>query len=245
MPRINASADYFISPTGALVGADPTLDNTTALLAGPLPGLPGAVYNAARDTRSDGDIGVLETDSTGQLLVVASAGTNLNTSALALESGGNLAALVTDAAAMEALLTTIDTDTSTLAGAVSGTEVQVDVVTTVEAPPKITAFPTGTVASSGDNTVMDISALAGYSSGDRIVITAIRIQNESSTSTTVVIKNGATSIARVLCETKGSGVDRQYPVGRELRLSANADLVLNLSGANSIGHSIEYFLETF
>lgn len=244
MPRINASADYFISPTGALVGADPTLDNTTALLAGPLPGLPGAVYNAARDTRSDGDIGVLETDSTGQLLVVASAGTNLNTSALALESGGNLAALVTDAAAIETLLTTIDTDTGAIAGAVSGTEVQVDVVTTVEAPPKITAFPTGTVASSGDNTVMDISALAGYSSGDRIVITAIRIQNESSTSTTVVIKNGATSIARVLCETKGSGVDRQYPVGRELRLSANADLVLNLSGANSIGHSIEYFLET-
>lgn len=37
-------------------------------------------------------------------------------------------AMVTDLAAMEALLTTIDADTSTVAGAVSGTEMQVDVV---------------------------------------------------------------------------------------------------------------------
>lgn len=162
----------------------------------------------------------------------------------ALESEGNLAAIATDAAAMEALLTTIDTDTSALAGAVLGTEVQVDVVTTVEASHKTLVFATGTVASSGDNTILDISALAGYSAGDRIVITALRLQAESATATTIVIKNGSTSIARILCQTQGSGVDRQYETGRELRLSVDADLLFNLSGANSVGYSIEYFLET-
>lgn len=73
---------------------------------------------------------------------------------LALESGGNLAAIATDAAAMEtlltgidgdtgairedaaaieALLTTIDADTGNLAGAVIGSEVQVDVVAALPA----------------------------------------------------------------------------------------------------------------
>lgn len=49
------------------------------------------------------------------LLVTASAGTNLNTSALALESGGNLAAIATSLAALD--------------NAVSGNELQVDVLT--------------------------------------------------------------------------------------------------------------------
>lgn len=236
MPRIFASSDYYIFATGDLTGADATLDNTTALLAGPLPVSAAGWYNATLPTIADGEPGALQLDASGRLIV--------SPFGAALESGGNLAAIATDAAAIEVLLGTIDADTSALAGAVSGTEVQVDVLTTVEAPPKITAFPTGTVASSGDNTVMDISALPGYSAGMRIVITAMRLQLEASTSTTVVIKDGATSIARVLCETKGSGFDRQYVVGRELRLSADADLVFNLSGANQIGHSIEYFLET-
>lgn len=52
--------------------------------------------------------------------VTANAGTNLNTSALALN---------TSVDGVEALLGTIDADTSTLAGAVSGTEMQVDVLT--------------------------------------------------------------------------------------------------------------------
>jgi hypothetical protein len=104
------------------------------------------------DLGADNDVTVTGT-------VTANAGTNLNTSALALESGGNLATLAgaVDGTEMqvdvvsstlpsgaataanqstvighldgvEALLGTIDADTSTLAGAVDGNEVQVDVV---------------------------------------------------------------------------------------------------------------------
>lgn len=80
--------------------------------------------------------------------VTANAGTNLNTSALALETGGNLAAIATDAAAIETLLGTIDADTSALAGAVSGSEVQVDVVSM----PAPTVATLGTFANRSTNT---------------------------------------------------------------------------------------------
>ncbi len=103
---------------------------------------------------------------------------------------------------------------------------------------------TGTFNTSGDNTAIDVSAATGYTSGDRIVITAIRIQNENGTANTVTIKDGAsTTVARVYTETAGSGLDRQYAPGRELRLTADTDLLLNLSAANQIGYSIEFFLE--
>jgi hypothetical protein len=116
------------------------------------------------------------TNSIGQ--VTANAGTNLNTSALALEAG-NLAtiagavsgaevqvdvvtsALPTGASTaanqttiighvdgIEGLLTTIDADTGTLAGAVSGSEMQVDVVA---------ALPAGT-NNIGDVDVLTIAA---------------------------------------------------------------------------------------
>lgn len=108
---------------------------------------------------------------------------------------------------------------------------------------KTLLFATGTTSTSGDNTAIDISAAAGYTAGDKIVVTAIRIQNENGTTNTVTVKNGSTTIARVYTEAAGSGLDRQYSIGREMRLTADADLLLNLSAANSIGYSIEYFLE--
>ena len=71
----------------------------------------------------------------GSWTITANAGTNLNTSALALESGGNLA---------------------TVAGAVSGTEMQVDVVA---------ALPAGT------NAIGKLSANSGVDIGDVDVTT--------------------------------------------------------------------------
>jgi len=232
--RVNATADYYVALEDEITGANGTNDGTTGN-ASISPALLVGYYNATLPTVSDGAPGALQLDSSGRLIVSLSSVDN-------------------------AVLDSIAADASTLAGAVSGTEVQVDVVaslpagtnnigdvdvvSTVEPAHKTLALATGTVASSGDNTILDISGLGGYSSGDRIVITGIRLQNESATGTTIVIKNGATSIARVLGQTQGSGFDRQYETGRELRLSADADLVFNLSGANSIGYSIEYFLET-
>jgi hypothetical protein len=102
---------------------------------------------------------------------------------------------------------------------------------------------TGTFSTSGDNTAIDISAASGYVSGDYVVIAAIRIQNESGEANTILIKDGATTISRIYTATEGSGLDRQYETGRELRLSADADIILNLSAANQIGYSIEFFLE--
>lgn len=97
-------------------------------------------------TVADGG-GSLTVDGT----VTANAGTNLNTSALALETGGNLAAIATDAAAIEVLLGTIDADTSSLAGAVSGTEMQVDVVGSLPA---------------GTNAIGKLAANSGVDIGD-------------------------------------------------------------------------------
>lgn len=102
---------------------------------------------------------------------------------------------------------------------------------------------TGTVNTSGDSTVIDISNVAGYVSGDRIVITGLRIQNENGTANTITYKDGSTVVGRIYTSAAGSGLDRQYSNGRELRLAADADFVLNLSAANAIGYTIEYFLE--
>ena len=46
-----------------------------------------------------------------------------------------------------------------------------------EATPQTIRFVTGTISSSGDNTVIDISSLSGYSAGERIVISSLRLQN--------------------------------------------------------------------
>ncbi|MEO1390977.1 MAG: hypothetical protein AAFV85_26900 [Cyanobacteria bacterium J06634_6] len=108
---------------------------------------------------------------------------------------------------------------------------------------KTVLFATGTVSAVGDAIAIDISAAPGYTSGDKIVITALRIQNENGTANTVTLKDAATTIARVYTEAAGSGLDRVYAPGREMRLGADNDFILNLSAANAVGYSIEYFLE--
>ncbi|MFA6046259.1 MAG: hypothetical protein WC718_14845 [Phycisphaerales bacterium] len=96
----------------------------------------------------------------------------------------------------------------------------------------------GAKAESGDNTL--IAAPGAY---DRIVLVSVCIQNESSTATTMILKDGSAAFRRVLGQNQGDGVSLTYTPGREKRLAANAALVLNLSGANSCGYSVDYFIE--
>jgi len=97
-----------------------------------------------------------------------------------------------------------------------------------------------TVAVSGDNTV-----IVAPGAGVRIVITGLRVQNETSTATTVLIKDGAsTTLAKLRTPTDGSGLSENYYLGDEIRLSEDTAFVVNLSGANNHGVSVRYWLET-
>jgi hypothetical protein len=235
--RVNPTADFYVALEDEITGANASNDGTTGN-ASISPALLVGYYNASLPTVTDGAPCALQLDSSGRVLVGSIAGnvTVVGTGTLAVQvdaalpAGDNNIGNVDIASALPAGTNNIG---------------DVDVASTVEPTHKTLALATGTAASSGDNTILDISGLAGYSSGDRIVITALRIQNESGTATTAIIKDGSTNIARIYTGgTAGTGVDRQYETGRELRLSADADLVFNLSGANSMGYSIEYFLET-
>lgn len=96
---------------------------------------------------------------------------------------------------------------------------------------------TGTKSSSGDNTLVSAPG-AGF----RLVVKELVVQNESTTATTVVIKNGATSEWRALLD-QYRALSMAFQQGEEYRLAANSALVLNLSGANSHGYSVRYRIE--
>ena len=96
-----------------------------------------------------------------------------------------------------------------------------------------------TIATSGDNTVISAPA-----AGVRIVITGLRIQNNTSTTTTLLLKDGAaTTVSRLRAVSDGSGLSENYGLGDEIRLTAATAFVINLSGANSHGVSVRYWLE--
>jgi hypothetical protein len=101
---------------------------------------------------------------------------------------------------------------------------------------KLQTYVSGTINSSGDNTI-----IAAPGVGQRIFITAITIQNESTTTTTVLFKSAATTVRRLRCVADGDGISLQYSPGFELRLGANEAFILNLSGANAVGYSVEYY----
>lgn len=95
---------------------------------------------------------------------------------------------------------------------------------------------TGTAASSGDNTL-----IAAPGAGLQLVISGLIIQNESSTATTGIIKFGSTAKMRSLFQAQGDGVVRDLVPAWEV--GNNAALVLNLSGANSHGYSVSYWID--
>lgn len=98
-------------------------------------------------------------------------------------------------------------------------------------------FVAGTISVSGDNTI-----LAAQGAGQCISITSLTIQNESSIATTILVKDGATTRSRFLAQSQGDGLSKDFSERRELKLTANTALIINLSGANSCNYSIGYFV---
>jgi len=100
------------------------------------------------------------------------------------------------------------------------------------------SWATGTKAASGDNEL-----IAAPAAGVRIVVTAILLQNESATATTMILKDGATAKIRCFGQNQGDGLLLKFSPGREWKLTAATALNLNLSGANTCGYSIQYYTE--
>ncbi|QLE42268.1 hypothetical protein FD723_18790 [Nostoc sp. C052] len=98
---------------------------------------------------------------------------------------------------------------------------------------------TGTVSNSGDNT---IAATPG--AGLSIHITRLLIQNQTTTETTIILKDSSGNKLPILAPTKGDGIAQVYSERSEIKLAQNSPLILNLSGANSISYSIGYYVGT-
>lgn len=97
---------------------------------------------------------------------------------------------------------------------------------------------TGTAASSGDNTL-----IAAPAAGRRIVVHDIQIQLEAATATTMLLKSGSTTRRRFYAGAIGDGLVLFFSPGKEFRLGTAEALVLNLSGANSVGYTVRYTTE--
>jgi hypothetical protein len=95
-----------------------------------------------------------------------------------------------------------------------------------------------TTNTSGDNTLV-----AAPGAGLQHIITSIVLQNESSSATTLILKSGSTAVLRILCQNQGDGLSLTFPPGQGLALGTNAAMILNLSGSNACGYSIQYYTD--
>lgn len=214
------------------------------------------VYLKAAGTGSSGDPHVPEQAVTGPLT-----DTELRASAVAVSLSS---VPLPTGAATAARQDTGNTSLATLAGAVAGTEMQVDVLTlpnvtigaalpagnnnigdvgvasmpALSMAEKTMTTVAGTKAAAGDNEL-----IAAPGANTRLVVSAIMAQNESATATTILLKSGANTKRRALLQSQGDGVAWQFPAGREWKLGANEALNLNLSGANSHGYTVDYYTE--
>lgn len=97
---------------------------------------------------------------------------------------------------------------------------------------------TGAAASSGDNTL-----IAAPGANTRIVVHDLQLQLEAATATTMLIKSGSTTRRRLYAGSAGEGLLLVFEQGKEFRLGTNEALILNLSGANSVGYTVRYATE--
>jgi hypothetical protein len=93
----------------------------------------------------------------------------------------------------------------------------------------------GTAATSGDNTLV-----AAPGAAKSILLFYVKVQNESATKTTAIVKHGSVNKERVLLPGEGDYFIREFKEPR--LLPANTALVLNLSGANSHGYTVDYLI---
>ena len=96
----------------------------------------------------------------------------------------------------------------------------------------------GVISTTGDNTI-----IASPGVGLSIYVTRLMVQNESSALTTIILKDSGNKL-RIVAASQGDGIALPFPERREIKLAANTPLILNLSGANSVGYSIGYYTGT-
>lgn len=198
----SVTADTELPAAGAL--ADNTANPTAPAVAAHGMVYDGSTWDRAPGTAADGALVNLGTnnDVTVTGSVTANAGTNLNTSALALESGGNLAAAATS-------LGLID-------NAVSGNELQVDVVG---------ALPAGT-NNIGDVDVLTMPARShGWKAYTATIASALTTELNS-------LANGSASAA-------SSAIDNTSTCDTHIDVTVTLD---TQGGARSAGATVSVFI---
>lgn len=103
-------------------------------------------------------------------------------------------------------------------------------------------YLTTTINTSGDNTV-----IAAPGSGNTISIPFFSLENESATEVTVILKSGSTNRYRVVLSPKstaGSFRIVEMPLHFPLNMATNEALMVNLSGALSVGVNVAYFVRS-
>lgn len=100
-------------------------------------------------------------------------------------------------------------------------------------------YITGTCALAGMNTLVGAPG-----AGNRIVVSAAMIQNESAVVTTVQPGAGGAPAFRALLQAQGAALSLSFLVGREWKLPENTALTVTLSAANSHGYSVVYYVES-
>lgn len=101
-------------------------------------------------------------------------------------------------------------------------------------------FTSVVISLSGDNTI-----IAAPPAGQRLVISAFRVQSQSQFSIAGQIKSGtATILARVRSTAEGTGLSEVYPLGSELRLGTSQALIFNQDVAQSQEISVVSWIET-
>lgn len=184
----------------------------------------------------------------GTWTVTANAGTNLNTSTLALESGGNLAAIATSASVLD------DWDESDrakvnlivgqagIAAGVGATGATVPRIVIANDQGKTLLSAGGSASSSGNNTLV----AAGT---NKLKVYAFSLTTTSTTAMTCIFQSGAggTELWRVVLQAPTSvstGANLAVTPPAYLFATASATLLnLNLSSANAVHYSISYYDE--
>lgn len=99
-------------------------------------------------------------------------------------------------------------------------------------------YVSGAVASAGDQAL-----IAAPGAGLRLRIHSVFIQNETSSPTTVIFKEGSTARLRCYNLAAGDGHSFEFPPEQPLILATNTALTVNLSGAYSHGYTVCYETE--
>ena len=190
----------------------------------------------------------------------ANAGTNLNTSALALESGGNLAGI--NAKLPSSLGAKTGANSLSVVPASDGFAIT---NTGVGLPnDAVATSPTGNFslvslakrdAARRDVTLINIrstitlindtSVVNAPGAGLQFAIRRLRVQNADNLDRSILIKGGAAvTVAGAQATIIGTGLSEVYDASNELVLPENTALVVNLSVAGSVTASIGYYVRS-